>query len=186
MDLTELTTIKITRAMKKLIILLFIVSTMCMVMPSCGPSEKEIREKIEKERQDSIKAEEAKAEALRLEEEKKREEEEQKKEREWKSSEIGKGWALIKSRLKSPSTASLVNHVGTDAQPCKDLAEKIGLPGLEVAMYELDAQNGFGAMIRTNYIVFYKNGEPILADNAESLARCTPSTIRTTLELNGY
>lgn len=172
--------------MKKYIYILSFLVIFGLSLPACGPNEKETREKFEKIRQEIIKEAEAKAEADRLEEEKKREEEEQKKEREWESSEIGKGWALIKSRLKSPSTASLVNHVGTDAQPCKDLAEKIGLPGLEVAMYELDAQNGFGAMIRTNYIVFYKNGEPILADNAESLARCTPSTIRTTLELNGY
>ena len=53
--------------MKKYLYLLSFVIILGLSLPSCGPSEKEIREKIEKERQDSIKA----AEALRLEEERK-------------------------------------------------------------------------------------------------------------------
>lgn len=188
MDLTELTTIKITRAMKKLIILLFIVSTMCMVMPSCGPSEKEIREKIEKERQDSIKAEEAKAEALRLEEENKRAEEERRKEeecRKWEASEEGKGWAFVRQQLKSPSTATLVNYVGTDATPCQNLAKAIDLPGLGIAMYEVDAQNGFGAMVRNEFLVFFKNGNPMHVEDASRVSG-SPRDMKLTLQVNGY
>lgn len=174
--------------MKKITLLLFTVLTMCIVIPSCGPSEKEIREKIEKERQDSIKAEEAKAEALRLEEENKRKEEERKKEeerRKWESSEEGKGWAFVRQRLKSPSTATLVDYVGTDAPPCQDLAKEINLPGLGIAMYQVDAQNGFGAMIRSNYLVFFKNGIPMHMEDASRVSG-SPRDMKLTLQVNGY
>ena len=50
--------------MKKFLLFIIILFSFDTILNSCGPSEKEIREKIEKERQDSIN----KAEALRLEE----------------------------------------------------------------------------------------------------------------------
>ena len=174
--------------MKKYLYLLSFVIILGLSLPSCGPSEKEIREKIEKERQDSIKAAEAKAEALRLEEERKRKEEERKKEeerRKWEASEEGKGWSYIKQRLKSPSTAKLVNYVGTEATPCQDLAKAINLPGLGIAMYQVDAQNGYGAMIRCEYLVFFKNGTPMHVEDASEVSG-SPQNMRLTLQVNGY
>ena len=53
-------------------------------------------------------------------------------------------------------------------------------------MYEVDAQNGFGAMIRTQYLLFFKYGEPIYVEEAESLASAPPTRIKTLLQVNGY
>ena len=57
--------------MKKMLLLIFVSFLFGVTQNSCGPNEKEIREKIERERLDSIKAAEERAEALRLEEERK-------------------------------------------------------------------------------------------------------------------
>ena len=167
--------------MKKLLLLIIVTFSVGTILNSCGPSEKEIREKIEKERQDSIKAEEAKAEALRLETERKKEEERRK----WEASEEGKGWAYVRQRLKSPSTATLVNYVGTAEPSCQELAKKIDLPGLGIAMYQVDAQNGYGAMIRSEYLVFFKNGTPMHMEDADRLSG-SASNLRLTLKVNGY
>lgn len=97
-----------------------------------------------------------------------------------------KGWAFLLKHLKSPSTASLVGYADPSAAPCQDLAKSLNLPGLGVAMYQVDAQNSYGAMIRQNYLVFFKNGSPVNLDEAESIANKPAHIIRSWLSLNGW
>ena len=167
--------------MKKFIKLLFVAFSLSLIFPSCGPSEKEIRERIEKERQDSIRVANERTEALRLEEQRKREEEQRK----WEASQTGKGWNYVRQRLKSPSTASLVAYVEPDNENCRAIARKVGLSGLSVASYCVDAQNSFGATIRSNFFVFFKNGTPVYIAEEDEMVD-DPDILRMALELNGY
>ena len=151
------------------------------IFSSCGPSEKEMRAKIEQERQDSIRVANEKAEAERIRIQQQQEEER----RQWESSQVGKGWSYLKGQLKSPSTAELVNWVGPDNSECESLARKIDLPGLSVAMYRFNAQNSYGAMLEGLYLVFFKNGTPVLAEDATKIPD-DPYYTKMALELRGY
>ena len=64
------------------------------------------------------------------------------------------GWSFLRNRLKSPSTASLVGYVSPNEEPTRKLANDLG-SSINVATYQVDAQNGFGAMIRSNFYVFF-------------------------------
>ena len=73
------------------------------------------------------------------------------------------GYAYVVDRLKSPTTAQLLSVVNKDKfrnfikQECN-----INLPdGLEAECYEISAQNGFGAHLKSRYIVFFWHGKPI-------------------------
>lgn len=99
-----------------------------------------------------------------------------------------KGWNFLRNGLKSPSTASLVGYVSPNEEPTINLAKKSGISDVKVAAYEVDAQNGFGAMIRTIFYVFFRNGEPRVVFSEEELfewASNPGSSIRLGLELNG-
>lgn len=176
--------------MKKILLLFIISFSIGTIVSSCGPSEKEIREKIERERQDSIRTAKEKEEALmqeelRKEEEKRKQEEEKRKQ--WESSEVGKGWAYLKQRLKSPSSAKLVSYAEPNESACREFASEIGLSGLSIASYRVDAQNSFGAMIRSDYFVFFKNGEPKYMEEGNSLSRSGDiKFLRMALEMHGF
>ena len=132
-------------------------------------------------------ADNAKREKEEAEKERKKAEEER---QQWNNSDTGKGWKFLRNHLKSPSTAELVGYNGTDNESCKEFARSIDLPGLSVATYEVDAQNSYGAMLRKKYFVFFKNGEPIHVEEAESVVKAVQThnfhLIRTTLKINGY
>ena len=99
-----------------------------------------------------------------------------------------KGWNFLRNGLKSPSTASLVGYVSPNEEPTIDLAKKSGISDVKVATYLVDAQNSYGAMIRTTFYVFFRNGEPRVVFPEEELlewASNPGSSIRLGLELNG-
>jgi len=58
--------------------------------------------------------------------------------------------------------------------------------GLSLAMFSVDAQNGFGATVREEYIVFFKNGEPKHIERSESVANGSLSMLKMALEMNGF
>lgn len=154
-------------------------------------NEKCERERIEKELQEERRREEERrqAEERRLEEmrrEERRQAEERRREEERRQKDPKyKGWNFVRNGLKSPSTASLVGYVGPDAKPCVEMANALGISGLSIAMFQVDAQNGFGAMIRSEFLVFYKNGTPLYMENAADL-RGDMHILRTALQLNGF
>ena len=162
--------------MRRLITLILAIVMMPMIY-SCGESKAEKAARIEQEK--------------RIAEQNKREEEQRKREeelRKWEASDVGKGWNYLRKHLKSPSTAELVNYAEPNVEACRDLATRIDLPGLSIAMYEVDAQNGFGAMIRSKYLVFFKYGQPMHIEDADQIMRTDPSPrlMRMTLQVNGY
>lgn len=97
-----------------------------------------------------------------------------------------KGWNFLRNRLKSPSTASLVGYVSPKEGPTSKLANELDISGLKVAAYEVDAQNGFGAMIRTMFYVFFRDGEPRVALPEDELVQYPNYyQLRVGLEMNG-
>ena len=97
-----------------------------------------------------------------------------------------KGWNFLRHRLKSPSTASLVSYISPKEEPTSRLANELEISGLDVAVYEVDAQNGFGAMIRNNFYVFFRNGEPRVAIPEDQLVQYhNYYELRVELEVNG-
>ncbi|MBR1934156.1 MAG: hypothetical protein IJ841_10805 [Prevotella sp.] len=96
-----------------------------------------------------------------------------------------KGWRYVCSHLKSPSTAQLVAYLPPTDEKMAVFAQKVDLPGLNVAVFSVDAQNSFGATIRQTFMVFFKNMTPMHMEDAESL-RGEFSLMRTTLKVNGY
>ena len=148
--------------------------------------EQEEQEMIKKE-QERVRREEERVRREEEEERVRREEEEERVRRE--QEERGpkeKGWRFICQRLKSPSTAVLAGYVGPEVEACQVLARKINMRGLSLAMFSVDAQNGFGATVREEYIVFFKNGEPKHIERSESVANGSLSMLKMALEMNGF
>ena len=173
----------------------------CIVVTSCDSQQKKKEEAArsealaqekadsiarvkEQEEQEMIKKEQ---ERVRREEERvSREEEERVRREQEERGPKEKGWRFICQRLKSPSTAVLAGYVGPEVEACQVLARKINMRGLSLAMFSVDAQNGFGATVREEYIVFFKNGEPKHIERSESVANGDLSMLKMALEMNGF
>lgn len=97
-----------------------------------------------------------------------------------------KGWIFLRNRLKSPSTAKLVGHVSPNEDACENMASALNIDGLSIAMYQVDAENSYGAMLRSNYLVFFKDGEPQELETAETIAGMEISMVRVWLQANGF
>lgn len=158
----------------------------CIVVTSCDSQQKKKEEaaRIEalaQEKADSIACvkERKNQEMIKKEQERVRREQEERGPKE-------KGWRFICQRLKSPSTAVLAGYVGPEVEACQVLARKINMRGLSLAMFSVDAQNGFGATVREEYIVFFKNGEPKHIERSESVANGSLSMLKMALEMNGF
>ena len=87
---------------------------------------------------------------------KEREEEERKKVDPY----MEQGWIFLLTRLKSPSTASLISYMPPTENATRGIASELNMSGLEIAVFNVDAQNSFGAMLRSRYYVFYRDGIP--------------------------
>lgn len=141
--------------------LLFCMATITIGMVSCeSKAAKEAREtaiRIETEQKvrAEIEAEKA-AEQKRIAAEEKAEEERRKNVDPY----MEKGWNFLLTRLKSPSTASLVGYMAPTEEATKGIAKELNMSGLEIAVFNVDAQNSYGAMLRSRYYVFYRNGVP--------------------------
>ena len=96
------------------------------------------------------------------------------------------GWEYICDRLRSPSTARLVGYASPDESACVKYAKKFKIDGLSVAMYSVDAQNGFGAMIRTDYLVFFKDSKPMYCEDSDEVEKCSIVQQKQILQLNGF
>lgn len=86
-------------------------------------------------------------------------------------------WTMAKQfvtdRLKSPSTANFGGFFSGDYQSSDDCVKKVG-PDTYVATGWVDSQNGFGATVRTNFIVKLrddKNGKWTLLGDPVFLSR---------------
>ena len=141
--------------------------------------ERKNQEMIKKEQERVRREQERIRRELRIEQERVRREQEERGPKE-------KGWRFICQRLKSPSTAVLAGYVGPEVEACQVLARKINMRGLSLAMFSVDAQNGFGATVREEYIVFFKNGEPKHIERSESVANGSLSMLKIALEMNGF
>jgi hypothetical protein len=103
----------------------------------------------------------------------------------------------IVNRLKSPSTASVVNFNNPDVT--RKMLNESGnyLPNCDnvfATMLTVDAQNSFGAYIRSTYVLFFKNNKPCHWEDVKSIdrARQSQSTVgmmnsmlQLTLDMNG-
>jgi hypothetical protein len=147
---------------------------------------------------------EKKQEQIRIEEEKKQEqkriEEEKARQNELKAiysqlEDVTINYVV--NRLKSPSTASVVLYNNPDITRNMLNESRNYLPKCEevfATMLTVDAQNSFGAYIRSTYVLFFKNNRPCHLEDVKSIdrARNSMSTVgemnsmlRLTLELNG-
>jgi hypothetical protein len=76
----------------------------------------------------------------------------------------------VASRLRSPGSAQLVEYAGV--VDSKKLLIDAGFKLSEctkVTRVVVDSQNGFGALIRGFYFVFFKNGKPCHIEDAANL-----------------
>lgn len=97
-----------------------------------------------------------------------------------------KGWEFVLNHLKSPSSAKLVSYV--DKNGMKEVFKKADIklaPCITAEMYDCDAQNGFGAMIRESYVVFFKNGKPCHMEKSTSISKSSEVALKVALEMNG-
>lgn len=80
------------------------------------------------------------------------------------------GWNFVKKSLRSPTTATLISFNYGDQ--IKQILEKSGgnlQKCITVGYFEYDAQNGFGAMVRNECFVFFRNGIPCYMESVESI-----------------
>lgn len=89
-----------------------------------------------------------------------------------------KGWNYVRNRLKAPSTASLAGYVSPNEEPTRRLTDDLGMSGVKLAVFMVDAQNGFGAMIRTVYYVFFENGTPFAIMDESEVASANMTQLR--------
>ena len=76
----------------------------------------------------------------------------------------------VASKLKSPGSAQLVEYSGVaDARKMLTGAGFNLSECTKVTRLVVDSQNGFGALIRGFYFVFFKNGKPCHVEESESL-----------------
>ena len=92
--------------------------------------------------------------------------------------------SYVLARLKSPSSARLVEYL--DPNSAKQLLNNAGysLPSCtKVTRLIVDSQNSFGAMLRSTYFVFFKNGKPCHLEDSDSLTEVTllGSSMQTTI-----
>ncbi len=76
----------------------------------------------------------------------------------------------VSSKLRSPGSASLVQYDGPN--DTKNMLTQAGFNLDEcskVTRVVVDSQNGFGALLRGYFFVFFKNGTPCHMEEANSL-----------------
>ena len=97
-----------------------------------------------------------------------------------------KGWEFVLDRLKSPSSAKLISCVDKDGMKVilDNLDVKLNL-SITAEMYDFDAQNSFGSMIRESYVVFFKNGEPFHLEKSSTVKSVPPYILKSALRING-
>lgn len=154
--------------MKKIVISLC-VALFAATFISCGSN-------AQKEEATRLAAEEEQLEAQRrAEEEAQRAEEERQRNADpFKE----KGWNYVRNRLKAPSTASLAGYVSPNEEPTRILTDDLGMSGVKLAVFMVDAQNGYGAMIRTVYYVFFEHGTPFAIMNESEVASANMTQLR--------
>lgn len=76
----------------------------------------------------------------------------------------------VASKLKSPGSAQLVDYAGVaDARKMLINAGFKLSECTKVTRVVVDSQNGFGALIRGFYFVFFKDGKPCHLETSENL-----------------
>lgn len=143
------------------ITMLLFIASVSIGMVSCeSKASKEAREAaIRIEAEQKVRAEleaEKAAEQERIAAEKRAEEERMKNTDPY----MEKGWNFLLGRLKSPSSASLVGYIPPTDEATRGIARELDMNGLEIAVFNVDAQNSFGTMIRSRYYMFYRNSVP--------------------------
>ncbi|MFN5032877.1 MAG: hypothetical protein ACK5FX_11720, partial [Flavobacteriia bacterium] len=78
----------------------------------------------------------------------------------------------VVKRLKSPSSANVIKYNNPDQT--KELLNKSGnyLPNCDnvcATMLTVDAQNGFGAFIRSTYVLFFKDNSPCFLTDVKEI-----------------
>jgi uncharacterized protein (DUF433 family) len=115
---------------------------------------------------------------------------------------VNDGQNFIKNRLRSPSSVVFISYkYGTEVKAMLEDFDEVTdthlIDCITVGLFEYDAQNGFGATIREQSFVFYKNEKPCyletVADLIETYSTLASSgipqnfipTVNTALNLNG-
>lgn len=106
--------------------------------------------------------------------------------------EIGKnnnekelGWNFLRSQLRSPSTAKLLNYAPSDFEGCAGLAKDLNLEDVSLAAYDIEAMNGFGGMNHETYLVYFHKGKPIYCTTMDDINGAVKmSSVRSCLEIN--
>lgn len=93
--------------------------------------------------------------------------------------------SYVSSKLRSPGSASLVQYDGPN--DTKNMLTQAGFKldeCVKVTRVVVDSQNGFGALLRGYFFVFFKNGSPCHMEDANSLGSSSYGYMDKTLLLN--
>jgi hypothetical protein len=91
----------------------------------------------------------------------------------------------VSSKLRSPGSASLVQYDGPN--DTKSMLINAGFKldeCVKVTRVVVDSQNGFGALLRGYFFVFFKNGTPCHMEDANSLGSSSYGYMDKTMLLN--
>lgn len=104
---------------------------------------------------------------------------------------IKDGYSFILSRVKSPSNTSLlVYKYGTEVKNMVETHCQVNLPNcITVGYFYVDTPNSFGALLREDFYVFYRNGIPCHLETEEALKKVETTQnghlLLNALEMNG-
>jgi hypothetical protein len=93
--------------------------------------------------------------------------------------------SYVSSKLRSPGSASLVQYDGPN--DTKSMLSQAGFKldeCVKVTRVVVDSQNGFGALLRGYFFVFFKNGQPCHMEDANSLGSASYGYMDKTMLLN--
>ena len=90
--------------------------------------------------------------------------------------------SYVSSKLRSPGSASLVQYDGPN--DTKNIYETEHNYTFEITRVVVDSQNGFGALLRGYFFVFFKNGSPCHMEDANSLGSASYGYMDKTMLLN--
>ena len=92
---------------------------------------------------------------------------------------------FVLSKLKSPGSAQLVEYQGVSVINPLLIQAGFKLNGCsQVTRVTVDSQNGFGALIRGNYFIFFKNGFPCYLMESQELVATNNGYLSQTENLN--
>lgn len=109
----------------------------------------------------------------------------------WGSSDstmVKTGQEAVLNVLKSPSTAKFISY-GKSSKVKPIIEEHLGIKtkdNRDVMLFEVEAQNSFGGMVKSTFFVFYIDGKPIDVVEENSILSPNKSNVIAALNYNGW